>query len=93
MICTRSSVGVANVELVRLARYWMNRAAGLAIAPPAPTGCHADQVASGCDVPPDRVSNAIALPEGSVRCDVSVCHWFAPGPLSSTRDVIVPAGA
>ena len=90
VICTRSSVGVANPELVMLARYWMKRAAGLAIAPPAATGCHADQLASGFDVPPDRVSKEIALPVGRERCDVSVCHLFAPGPLSSTREVICP---
>jgi hypothetical protein len=69
------------------------RAAGLAIAPPAPIGCHADQLASGVLVPPERVWNVIPLPAGRRRTDVSAPHTCEPGPLSSTREVNVPLGA
>ena len=65
------------VELVSRARYWMKRAAGLAIAPPAPTACHADQVAPGVAVAPERVSiGDAACRSAASRPRVSV----VPGP-------------
>ena len=91
-MATRSSVGVDKPSPVSCARYWMKRAAGLAIAPPAPIGCHADHVASGVRVAPERVWNVMPLPAGTRRTEVSVVQGLEPGPLSRTRDVKVPLG-
>ena len=66
---TWSSRGEAVVESVRVARYWMKRAGGLAIAPPlAGTAAQADQVAPSVEV---RVSSSRTVPVGAWPAQLS----------------------
>src|SRR5829696_4162623 len=78
--------------VVIVARYWKyRRPNGLATAPPAPTACQSDHVASGVGLLPVRVSNTTFVPAGTSVPAVSDCQNVRLSPASKAREVNVPS--